>query len=135
MKYDDEKLSKIVQLASSINASDEQERLQVSKVDTLCARLKAYITRGIRCHLDRVYLETIQSSPIYETSKSSEKTNLEKSLKAELGTLYTEIDDVAQMTINHEFYEPLSAMIKKEGISREDRIRAVLDNVRSKLLN
>lgn len=101
-------------------------------MEALCAQLKAYITNGIRCHLDRVYLETIQSSP-YEASQPSENTDLETSLKTELGTLYTEIDDVAQMAINHEFCEPLCDMIKKEEILREDRIREIFDNVGLKL--
>lgn len=87
------------------------------------------MTNGIRCHLDQVYLKVIQSLPVTEALRSSEITDLERSLETELGTLYTEIDDVAQMSINHEFFKPLNDLIEKQGDYREAHVQIVLNNV------
>lgn len=87
------------------------------------------MTNGIRCHLDHVYLKIIQSFSVTEASRSSETNDVERSLETELGTLYTEIDDVAQMSINHEFLEPLNDLIEKQSDYREAHIQIVLDNV------
>ena len=132
LKYDDNKISKINLLASSITVSNDEDQLQLSNMEALCARLKTYMAGGIRCHLDRVYLETILTSQNYGASHSSEEPDLETTLKTELGTLYTEIENVAQMSVYHEFSEPLSKIIKGESALREDRIRTIFDNVSSK---
>lgn len=129
LAYDDNILASIEQVVSDIDVSDGGEQAQKNETQSLCNQLQISIACEIRCRLDRIYSEALRSLPVGELADSLENADIEASLKAELGTLHTEIDAVAQMAVNQEFTAPLTKLIKEKKTAREKHIRSTLNDV------
>lgn len=131
LRQDDNMLRKLDEISAATHLVDESEEYQNDRLDKLCARLTANNVEEIRCRLDRTYLEAVQSSRILKAPESSRTNELLSSIKAELETLYPEIDAVALMSIDRNFKAPLAKGIEQSMVQREDQILSVLDDVRS----
>lgn len=128
LKYDDKILARMNKLISEFPSNHENE-LERVRIQSLIARLAAFISDEIRCRLDRTYLEALNSSNASDVTGTVELTPHETSLRTELGTLYTEIDAVAQMFVDRTFTTPLGGAVGRKSEVREESIRSVLENV------
>ncbi len=129
LKDDDKILSRMNELISELPDLEDGNEIEKTRMETLTTRLATFISDEIRCRLDRTYLQAIDSFSTSNHTWDSEHVPHETSLKAELGTLYTEIGDVAQMFVDQEFTTPFSKATRRKSILRENRIGLVLKNV------
>jgi hypothetical protein len=123
LQHDDKILSRMNELISELPDLEDENELEKIRMENLTTRLATLISDEIRCRLDRKYLEAIDS---YSTSNHTRHVPHETSLKADLGTLYTEIGDVAQMFVDQAFTMPFSQVTERKNILRENRIGLVL---------
>ncbi|EXJ88479.1 hypothetical protein A1O1_05409 [Capronia coronata CBS 617.96] len=70
------------------------------RVARLTAALQHFHTQAIKDRLDRTYLESLADSDLGATEAVS--TDGVQDVQTDLGSLYTEIDDVATMFVSHE---------------------------------
>jgi hypothetical protein len=129
LQHDDKILSRMNELISELPDLEDENEVGKIRVEILTTRLATFISDEIRCRLDRTYLEAIDSFSTSNHTSDSEHVPHETSLKAELGTLYTEIGDVAQMFVDQAFTMPFSQATTRKSILREKRIEIVLKNV------
>jgi hypothetical protein len=129
LKHDDKMLARINELLSKVPDLDYEKEGEENKIHTLSAKLGAFMSNEIQCRLDRAYLEGLDSSHTSNEPRPSEDSQGEISLKKELGTLYTEIGDVAQMAIDQEFTAPLIKMTRGKSVLKERHLELLLENV------
>lgn len=130
LQKDDTILAGIDRLAGELEVSDFDDEQQTTRSRTLCKKLSTYLVDEIRYRLDRIYLENRQSSTASSGRCSDNEVDLESSLKAELGSLYSEITAVAQMSASLEFEDPLIEATRKKMVQNDGYIGSVLDHVR-----
>lgn len=129
LKQDDKMLARMNEMLSKVPDLDYEKEMEETKLQTLRAKLIAFVSDEIRCRLDRTYLEALDSSRASNEPWPGADSPDEGSLKTELGTLYSEIGDVAQMTIDQEFTVPLIKMIRSKSKLKNGHVELLLDNV------
>jgi hypothetical protein len=78
---------------------------------------------GIRTKLDRIYLETLNSSNTLNSHGSDQESH---DLQEELESLYSEILPVAQMSAEQQYLEPaLKTIAASNGQGQERSLKAV----------
>lgn len=127
-------LRKLDEISAATRLVDKYEEHQKDCLEKLCARLIVHNVDEIRCRLDRKYLEAIQPSRNLKAPQSGQANELLSSIKAELETLYSEINVVALMSTDQTFKAPLAKSIEQCIVQREDQIISVFDDVRSDTL-
>ena len=117
LRSDDKLLSSLQKLGRELTTEDpkEQERLQILRENS--ARLIKYVVEGIRTKLDRLYLESLESSPAARRRDDSHPDDI-AAIQEELESLYAEILPVAQMSAEQQYLEPAFAgLAAKNGSS------------------
>lgn len=98
----------------------------------MTSRLIKYTVEGVRTRLDRVYLESLNSSTTLNGHDSDPKEV--NDLQEELESLYSEILPVAQMSAEQQYLEPaLRTIAAANGQGQERSVKAV-KYVRSSLI-
>ncbi len=116
-RSDDKLLSSLQKLGWELETEDPGEQQDIATLREACARLIKFTVEGIRTKLDRLYLESL------ETSAQSGMANRVSSgevaaLQEELESLYSELLPVAQMSAEQQFLEPaLKSLAAKNGHS------------------
>ena len=129
LEHDDEILARMNELISTLPDLDFQNELERIPIQTLNARLTGFISDEIRCRLDRTYLEALTSSHASNGTEDTEQVSREATLKAELGSLHTEIGAVAQMFIEQAYAVPLREAVMKKAATARGNIGSVLEHV------
>jgi hypothetical protein len=90
----------------------------------MVSRLIKHTVEGIRTRLDRVYLDTLNSS---SSSNGHNSDNQQvNDLQEELESLYAEILPVAQMSAEQQYLEPaLRTIAATNGQGQERSVKAV----------
>lgn len=105
LKRDHRLLSKLSKLGIGLTGFNDVDRETMDRSLTLCKALATYDAEGIRCRLDRIYMEASRS--LSKEWISSDDIDLCSSVREEMSSLYSEIAAVAEMSINCEFESPL----------------------------
>lgn len=90
----------------------------VKRTAQLSSVLADYVAEEIHDRLDRLYLEEIEAgetSAVNQASTSSESESL-AALEEEIGSLFPEIEALAEMSTRQEFQEPILREIQNEHI-------------------
>ena len=122
---DDKLLSSLQKLGWELETEDPEEQESIQKLRDICARLIKYTVEAIRTKLDRVYLETLESS-----KRTGDRSQVSKDdlvlLQEEVESLYSEILPVAQMSVEQQYLEPaLKSLAAKNGDSQSRSAAAV----------
>ena len=107
---DDRLLSKLSKLATGLRGFDDFAQESINRSVTLCKALATYVAEGIRCRLDRIYMEASRS--LGKGWIPTDETDLYSSVQEEMSSLYSEIAAVAEMSVNCEFENPLLGQLK-----------------------
>jgi hypothetical protein len=140
LQSDDKLLLSLQKLASDLDPGQSGDDNSITRVRELCARymissnylilfltlarLIKHTVEGIRTRLDRVYLETLNSS----SASNGHDSNIQEvnDLQEELESLYSEILPVAQMSAEQQYLEPaLKIIAATNGQGQERSVKAV----------
>lgn len=88
-------------------------------------RLIKHTVEGVRCRLDKVYLEAVNGQPSYVEGEIAEDSEV-TALRGELESLYSEILPVAQMSAEQQFLEPALRAISAQDDQRNNRSQKAL---------
>lgn len=120
LKQDDKSLDYLENLMSSIkfNSNDADT---VKRTGQLSSVLADYVAEEIHDRLDRLYLEEIEAGESASDSAINQNQALTSSesetiaaLEEELGSLFPEIEVLAEMSTRQEFQEPILREIQNE---------------------
>lgn len=110
---------------SALDASDATElRAHVAK---LTAKLSDMNREEIECRLDRIYLQQLAGTGGDRPLQHGELEGVE--VEQDLRSLHREIADVAAMSTFQEFKGPLLRAIAEQQNRKDERARAVLEDV------
>ncbi|KAK0639544.1 hypothetical protein B0T16DRAFT_423361 [Cercophora newfieldiana] len=102
---DDKLLSSLQKLGWELETEDPEEQDNVVTLRETCARLIKFTVEGVRTKLDRIYLESLDSSMRSGATRRVSADDV-SALQEELESLYAEILPVAQMSVEQQFLEP-----------------------------
>lgn len=125
LRRDDRLLLHLEKLATGLTGYDGSEGELTDRSMTLCKALATSVAEGIRCRLDRIYMETLSG----KDWQATEDTDLCSSVQEEMNSLYSEIAAVAEMSVNNEFENPLLDQSKLKQGKEGDYASSVLDFV------
>ncbi|KAL2134661.1 hypothetical protein VTI74DRAFT_11239 [Chaetomium olivicolor] len=123
LRSDDKLLSSLQKLGLELDTEDAEDQQDVMLRET-CARLIKFTVEGIRTKLDRIYLESLETSA---RSGAANRVSADEvtGLQQELESLYAEILPVAQMATEQQFLEPaLKSLAAKNGQGLERLAKA-----------
>ena len=135
LKGDDNILDQIDHLAQTSAKFADGDSDSIDESSVLCKALADHLTAEVRLRLDRVYLEAQRSFKDTASSTTSGVEELEVSLQEELQSLYSEIGAVAEMSITHEFEQPIKNSISEKNSAINRRAESVFDYVITNINN
>ncbi|RWQ93808.1 hypothetical protein C8Q69DRAFT_509030 [Paecilomyces variotii] len=107
LKDDDRTLQKLEGLLSRLG-SDDEDRAAGKRATELTSRLSGYVSEEIQCRLDRLYMETINStseSSAFNGAGGEDEVLL--ALQEELESLYPEITVLSDISAKQQFSDPI----------------------------
>ncbi|POS86726.1 hypothetical protein EPUL_001394 [Erysiphe pulchra] len=104
LQLDDRLLSSFQKLASDLDENLPENEETIERVKDLCARYIKFTVEGMRTKLDRIYLEALKDPS--NNQNSQENVQQAQELQEELESLYSEIQPVAQISVEQQFLEP-----------------------------
>ncbi|KAK0630957.1 hypothetical protein B0T17DRAFT_490680 [Bombardia bombarda] len=122
-RSDDKLLSSLQKLGWELETEDPEEQDNVVMLRETCARLIKFTVEGIRTKLDRIYLESLESSTRSAASRRV-RSNEVSALQEELESLYAEILPVAQMSVEQQFLDPALKNLESKnghGLARSEQ--------------
>ncbi|KAK4215734.1 hypothetical protein QBC37DRAFT_116916 [Rhypophila decipiens] len=137
LRSDDKLVSSLQKLGWELDTEDPEEQDNVVMLRETCARLIKFTVEGLRTKLDRIYLESLDSSVRSGTIKRVPAGEV-TALQDELESLYAEILPVAQMSTEHQFLEPaLRDLAAKNGhgLARSEQAMSYIDDCLEYLLD
>jgi hypothetical protein len=141
LKSDDKLLLSLQKLASDLDPGEAGDDDTISRIRELCARylvfslkismqilissrLIKHTVEGVRTKLDRIYLDTLNSSSASNGQNADDQEV--NDLQEELESLYSEILPVAQMSAEQQYLEPaLRTIAATSGLGQERSVKAV----------
>lgn len=134
LKGDDRLLDRLQSLTGELHQDDGQSRDAIAeRTRKLSAKLETFLSEEIRCRLDRTFLErrleVISSSAHAHVSDGDDSP--ERSMEADLNSLYSEIQAVAHMSVQQSFVVPIMAQLELKQKLNQAHSEAVLDHVRA----
>lgn len=130
LRSDDKLLASLQKLGWELEAGeDPAEQESVEEMRDICARLIKHAVETIRARLDRVYLDTLLSSPQSGIRDGAAREEAE-SLQEEVESLYLEILPVAQMSAEQQFLEPALKLLSSSNGQSLGRSVVAIDYVR-----
>ncbi|KAJ5750879.1 hypothetical protein N7533_007907 [Penicillium manginii] len=135
LKQDDKSLNHLENLMSSIkfNSNDADT---VKRTAQLSSVLADYVAEEIHDRLDRLYLEEIEAGESASASainQPSIEAETVLALEEELGSLFPEIEVLAEMSTRQEFQEPILREIQNEHsqlrVVSHQKLERVLDSM------
>ncbi|KAK2807047.1 hypothetical protein FQN50_005621 [Emmonsiellopsis sp. PD_5] len=132
LKDDDRSLQSMEKIASSVQVNGEDEDLSARATD-LTAKLAGYLVEEIHSRLDRIYLETTRSR--LGSAGADEKVDEAglASLNEEISSLYSEIEILAEMTMQQQFKVPILRALQNRSTeahsSSQQQLEEVLDTL------
>ena len=127
LRHDDRLLSKLERFPVGLKSFDGSKRELTARSRISCKKLATYVADGIRCRLDRVYLEASRSRG--KSWVTTDDTDLTSSVEEEMNSLYSEIAAVAEMSVNCEFEIPLLSQFRHKQTQDAEYTASVLDFV------
>jgi hypothetical protein len=112
---DDDVLAKTEKLAAELELTEMDEQMERRALE-LVSTLSNLTSEEIRCRLDRLYLETLLSE-VDAPGDMPESRDACLALQEDLGSLYSEIDVLAEMSARQEFGQPILDELQKKGQS------------------
>ncbi|KAK3322818.1 hypothetical protein B0H66DRAFT_215478 [Apodospora peruviana] len=131
-RSDDKLLSSLQKLGWELETEDPEEQDNVVMLRETCARLIKFTVEGLRTKLDRIYLESLESS-VRSGGNTGRRVRPDEvsALQEEVESLYAEILPVAQIAAEQQFLErALKDVAAKNGhgIARsEQAVAYILD--------
>ncbi|KAI9843677.1 MAG: hypothetical protein M1837_006144 [Sclerophora amabilis] len=120
IRSDDATLARLDKLLIGFGAeteSDTTQQLMSARTRALCKKLIALKVEQIQCRLDRSFSEA-QANPQALNGSDTEGSDVQldiEVLEEELGSLYSEILPVAQMSVSRQHSQPLLQQIKEDA--------------------
>ncbi|RKF63554.1 hypothetical protein OnM2_024059 [Erysiphe neolycopersici] len=109
LQFDDRLLSSFQKLASELDKNLPEDEETIERVKDLCARYIKFTVEGMRTKLDRIYLEALKDPSINQDFQ--ENVPQAQELQEELESLYSEIQPVAQISVEQQYLEPAMRVI------------------------
>jgi hypothetical protein len=106
---------------------------EIARIELLSKALVRAQVNALKDRLDRIFLENLHSdtSPAdNQPEESAASTTLISDLQQDINSLYTEIDDVATMPVEHEHRTRLRSCIEDIEETRDDLRNQALTTVR-----
>ncbi|KAJ5102903.1 hypothetical protein N7532_003432 [Penicillium argentinense] len=131
LRQDDKALGHMESLMSGIKSSNNNAST-VKRTADLSSVLADYVAEEIHYRLDRLYLEAIEAgkSSSYQAAVESETI---AALEEELGSLFPEIEVLAEMSTRQEYQEPILREIQNEHgqlrVTSHQNMEKVLDTM------
>ncbi|KAJ5988317.1 hypothetical protein N7481_003527 [Penicillium waksmanii] len=138
LKQDDKSLNYLENLMSSIkfNSNDADT---VKRTGQLSSVLADYVAEEIHDRLDRLYLEEIEAGESAASAVSQDQASISSesetvaALEEELGSLFPEIEVLAEMSTRQEFQEPILREIQNGHsqlrVVSHQKLEKVLDSM------
>lgn len=104
LQLDDRLLSSFQKLAIDLDKNLPENEETIERVKDLCARYIKFTVEGMRTKLDRIYLEALKDPSNDQNSQDVGQQAQE--LQEELESLYSEIQPVAQISVEQHYLEP-----------------------------
>lgn len=128
LKQDDKVLASLETLISSTK-SNRSDASTVKRTADLSAMLAETTAQEIHYRLDRLYLETIQTSNS-DYGQAAVENETFSALEEELESLYPEIEILAEMSTKQQYHEPILREIHHEHGQRRAASQQRLETVR-----
>ncbi|KAJ5591741.1 uncharacterized protein N7459_002110 [Penicillium hispanicum] len=112
LKQDDKTLASLEESAAGIKSTGNNAST-VKRAAHLSAMLADHTSEEIHYRLDRLYLEAVQESSPAPHNLTTMNVSI-TALEEELGSLYSEIEILAEMTTKQRFHEPILREIHNE---------------------
>lgn len=133
LKSDDRLLDALeASMKSDESLKDSEVTSQSERVQNLLAALQKAMTSSLRERLDRIYLQGLRGPSDTDQNKlrvesiSDDQSTIDAQIqhvKDEIQTLYSEIDDIASMVVQHEHGRPLELALDK--LKHEQQTRSM----------
>lgn len=130
LKSDDRLLEKLQHSVAGIEETEGPEGDSVAeRAQALGAKLGGHKAEEVRCRLDHIFLEALPNDSEHSDNTRSDGAAQEDFLLDDLNSVYSDIDAVATMSVNHDYILPIIEQIAHS--QQQDRVRygAVLDYV------
>ncbi|KAK0622579.1 hypothetical protein B0T14DRAFT_150219 [Immersiella caudata] len=127
---DDKLLSSLQKLGWELETEDPEEQDNVITLRETCARLIKFTVETVRTKLDRIYLESLDSSMRSGATRRVSADDV-SALQEELESLYAEILPVAQMSVEQQFLEPALknlAARRGQGLAKSEEAITYMDD-------
>ncbi|KAK4444344.1 hypothetical protein QBC34DRAFT_498362 [Podospora aff. communis PSN243] len=127
---DDKLLSSLQKLGWELETEDPEEQDNVVTLRETCARLIKFTVETVRTKLDRIYLESLDSSMRSGATRRVSADDV-SALQEELESLYAEILPVAQMSVEQQFLEPALknlAARRGQGLAKSEEAVTYMDD-------
>lgn len=132
LKEHDRTLQRCEELAAHHLREDAEidNEEMVKRVEKLSTKLSGLLAEEIRCRLDRVYLESARESPSDDSDDADDdQPDQLRSIEEEIGSLYSEVDVLAEMYSRQKFQGPVSRTLQRRQELLNVTSGKQLDNV------
>ncbi|KIX01604.1 uncharacterized protein Z518_09330 [Rhinocladiella mackenziei CBS 650.93] len=103
------------------------------RVARLTAALRYFRTKAIKDSLDRTYLQNLDGNPGTVQPAQEVSAAMIKEIQDDLGSLYTEINDVVTMVVAQEYGNPIDATISRLERNLQQQNRELTEQIYRKL--
>lgn len=123
---DDKLLKSLQKLGWELETEDPEEKDMVDRLRDVGGRLIKCMVEGVRTRLDRVYLETLKKASHADGTHQRQHGEDVATVQGELEALYTDILDVAHISISQQYLDPaLKGVATKNGRGLAKSAKAV----------
>ncbi|PGH01198.1 hypothetical protein GX51_05394 [Blastomyces parvus] len=125
LKDDDRSMQSLEKIASTIQIDTNDKELSARAIE-LTAKLAKYLAEEVHSRLDRLYLESLQSSAP-GLDKDDEEALV--TLQEEINSLYSEIEILSEMTTQQEFRDPILRALQSRGTEAHSTSQQQLEQI------
>ncbi|OJD27276.1 hypothetical protein ACJ73_01334 [Blastomyces percursus] len=111
LKDDDRSMQGLEKIASTIQIDTNYKELSARAIE-LTAILARYLAEEVHSRLDRLYIETLQSSA---SGRDEDDGEALATLQKEISSLYSEIEILSEMTTQQQFRDPILRALQSSG--------------------
>ena len=143
LRHHDKRFEKLEKAIKALNDSRNSDLVALqTNISKLCEKLVQFASQELRFRLNRIYFETMENLPKFDTKLGITPDNInskpaaegeEVQIRSDLNSLYSEIDSVAQMSIQQSYGGPLLQAIKVHNTKEEGRRRQLLESTASQI--
>ncbi|KAL2359345.1 hypothetical protein RJZ56_007806 [Blastomyces dermatitidis] len=125
LKDDDRSMQGLEKIASTIQIDTNYKELRARAIE-LTAKLARYLAEAVHSRLDRLYTETLQSSPPGLDEYDEEAV---AALQEEISSLYSEIEILSEMATEQQFRDPILRALQSRGTEAHSTSQQQLEQI------